>query len=134
MSGPVGVGIPARNEAATVAEVVRAARAALRAPASAVIFASKPMRITPTAEPCPSTTALVASVVDTETSEISSGRNPSGSFATAARIAFRRSASTSTAPPGGTPAMISARMRCGSSVRGLSLVTYSRSAKGRESS
>ena len=29
MSGPVGVGIPARNEAATVAEVVRAARAAL---------------------------------------------------------------------------------------------------------
>ena len=47
----------------------------------------KPIRITPTAEPCPSTTALVASVVDTDTSEMSSGRKPSGSFATAAVMA-----------------------------------------------
>ena len=35
---------------------------------------SKPMRMTPTRPPWPSTTALVASVVDTETSEIAASR------------------------------------------------------------
>ena len=60
---------------------------ALAIPVRSAMAWSKPMRITPTALPWPSTTALVASVVDTETSEMSSGFSPSGSFATAAVIA-----------------------------------------------
>ena len=60
---------------------------ALAIPVRSAIAWSKPIRITPTADPCPSTTALVASVVDTDTSEMSSGLSPCGSFATAAVIA-----------------------------------------------
>ncbi len=49
---------------------------ALAMPVRSAMAWSKPMRMTPTALPWPSTTALVASVVDTDTSEMSPGLNP----------------------------------------------------------
>ena len=56
-------------------------------PVRATMAASKPIKTTPTALPCPSTTALVARVVDTETREMSFGCRPWGNSATARVIA-----------------------------------------------
>ena len=60
---------------------------ALAMPVRSAIAWSKPMSRTPTALPWPSTTALVASVVDTETSAMFSGLRPAGSAAMAAVMA-----------------------------------------------
>ena len=56
-------------------------------PVRSAMAASKPISNTPTALPWPSTTALVASVVDTDTSAMSCGRKPWGRAAIAWAIA-----------------------------------------------
>ena len=60
---------------------------ALAMPVRAAMAASKPMRMAPTVLPWPSTTALVASVVETDTSEMSAASRPSGRRAMAALMA-----------------------------------------------
>ena len=52
-------------------------------PVRVTMAASKPINTTPTALPCPSTTALVARVVETDTSEMSCGCSPCGNKPTA---------------------------------------------------
>ena len=56
-------------------------------PVRATMAASKPISTTPTALPWPSTTALVASVVDTDTMAMSCGFRPCGNLATACVMA-----------------------------------------------
>ena len=56
---------------------------ALAMPVRSAMLASKPTSSTPTALPWPSTTALVASVVETETSAMSCGCRPWGMAAMA---------------------------------------------------
>ena len=60
---------------------------ALAIPVRSTIAASKPISTTPTALPWPSTTALVAKVVETDTSAMSLACKPWGSLAIASEIA-----------------------------------------------